>query len=176
MRPVVFTLFGNPVHAYFFFLSVGLFLAMTMAAWRTELEEIDTEAFLNMEVAIFGAALIGCRLFFIGEAWDFYAKHPAEMLRFWNGGVSFYGGLVFGAAAGQTAIYRQGLPLGRVTDFCAAYIVLGHIFGKAGCFFHGCCYGKPTGGAWGYVFARTAKDKASGAVAPTLSLILKPLG
>ena len=158
MRPVVFTLLGQPVHAYFFFLSVGFTFAILLAARRTYEEEIPIEEFLNMAIAIFAAAIVGSRAFFVWEAWDHYRGNPLEILRFWHGGLAFYGGFTFGGVAGLAYILWARLPIGRVTDLCAPYIVLGHIFGKVGCFFHGCCYGKPTDGSWGFAFPGTAHD------------------
>jgi phosphatidylglycerol:prolipoprotein diacylglycerol transferase len=152
MRPVVFTLFGFPIHAYFFFLALGFTAAMVLATRRADDEGIDVGSFLDMEIAILAAAIVGSRVFFVAEAWDYFRQRPGHIPLFWRGGMSFYGGFTFGAAAGIATILRTGMPLLRVCDLCAPYITLGHIFGKVGCFFHGCCYGKPTLAGWGFAF------------------------
>jgi len=159
MHPVLFTICGHPIHAYFAMLPVAILGAMALATWRAPAAGIPLEPFMSMEIAIFAAAIVGSRAAFILEAWDQYAAHPAEMFNVLHlGGVSFFGGLVFGAGAGLAYIAWSGLPLARVCDHCAPYIAFGHIVGKVGCLFHGCCYGKPTGAPWGVRFPGTAGD------------------
>lgn len=159
MHPVLFTLFGHPIHAYFAFLPLALLSAMFLAAWRAPAAGIPREPFMSMEIAIFVAALVGSRVAFILEVPAYYAAHPGEMLNVLNlGGVSFFGGLVFGAGAGLAYIAWAGLPLGRVCDLSAPYIALGHAVGKVGCFLHGCCYGKPTDVSWGMCFPNFSGD------------------
>jgi len=40
-------------------------------------------------------------------------------------------------------------------DVFAPGIALGHVVGRFGCFFAGCCYGKPTTKPWGITFTNT---------------------
>ena len=48
-----------------------------------------------------------------------------------------------------------GLPLWTTCDVFAPGIALGHVVGRFGCFFAGCCYGRPTTKPWGIVFRRS---------------------
>ena len=45
---------------------------------------------------------------------------------------------------GAWYIRRVGLPLWTTCDVFAPGIALGHVIGRFGCFFAGCCFGKPT--------------------------------
>ena len=49
-------------------------------------------------------------------------------------------------------IRRIGLPLWTTCDVFAPGIALGHVVGRFGCFFAGCCYGKPTDVPWAITF------------------------
>jgi phosphatidylglycerol:prolipoprotein diacylglycerol transferase len=49
-------------------------------------------------------------------------------------------------------IRRIGLPLWTTCDVFAPGIALGHVVGRFGCFFAGCCYGKPTSVPWAITF------------------------
>jgi phosphatidylglycerol:prolipoprotein diacylglycerol transferase len=49
-------------------------------------------------------------------------------------------------------IRRVGLPLWTTCDVFAPGIALGHVVGRLGCLFAGCCYGKPTTMPWGITF------------------------
>lgn len=65
-------------------------------------------------------------------------------LKFWWGGLTYYGGLLLAIPGGLWFARRKGLGMGRVADLTAPFIALGLFFGRLGCFFNGCCYGRPT--------------------------------
>ena len=59
-------------------------------------------------------------------------------------GLVFLGGLIGGALSVTYYIYKNNLQWFTVSDWVAPYIILGQGIGRLGCFFVGCCYGKPT--------------------------------
>jgi phosphatidylglycerol:prolipoprotein diacylglycerol transferase len=73
------------------------------------------------------------------------------LLRVWEGGMSFHGGLL-GVAI---AMWLYGRKLGRgffeMTDFVAPLAPLGLAFGRLGNFINGELWGKPTDVPWGFV-------------------------
>jgi phosphatidylglycerol:prolipoprotein diacylglycerol transferase len=158
VRPTLFTVLGQPVHAYFFLLAVGFTLALLLAARRAAREGLDLEKFLNLEIIVFVAGILGSRVFYVWEDWPYFREHPEDIVRFWRGGLAFYGGFTFATISALAYIAQSGLPLGRIADMAAVYVTLGHVFGKFGCLLHGCCYGKPTGSSWGITFPATAGD------------------
>ena len=64
----------------------------------------------------------------------------------------FYGGLILAVVVALWYIRRIGLPLWTTCDVFAPGIALGHVVGRFGCFFAGCCYGKPTTLPWAITF------------------------
>ena len=67
-----------------------------------------------------------------------------------KGGLAWQGGFLGGTLAGVWFVRRKKLSLRPVLDLVAPYIALGQSIGRIGCFFNGCCYGKPV--AWGIYF------------------------
>jgi phosphatidylglycerol:prolipoprotein diacylglycerol transferase len=47
------------------------------------------------------------------------------------------------------------MPMWTVTDVFAPGIALGHVIGRMGCFFAGCCFGTPTDVPWAITFHNT---------------------
>lgn len=92
-----------------------------------------------------------------------YIDNPAAGFDLWNGGMTFIGGLI-GGVAFFVAVYwlyrlyfhKKGTkPWGYVVDLlpiAPCCIVIAHAFGRVGCFFAGCCYGKETDGPLGVLF------------------------
>jgi len=72
--------------------------------------------------------------------------------KFYNGGLTYYGGLVAAAAAGIWFLKREHFPVWKATDMAGMVIPLGLFFGRLGCFFGGCCFGLPTDSALGVSF------------------------
>ncbi len=66
-------------------------------------------------------------------------------LKFWRGGLSYYGGFLF--AAGASLYYTRkhfGDRFWRIYDLAGYGVPLGLFWGRFGCFLNGCCYGRPT--------------------------------
>lgn len=75
-------------------------------------------------------------------------------LKFWHGGLAFYGGFILATIFGLWYIKREKLPLGKVTDMASWTIPLGLTWGRIGCFLNGCCFGKPTTLPWAVQFPK----------------------
>lgn len=65
-------------------------------------------------------------------------------LKFWEGGLTYYGGLLLALPAGLWYAHNKGMGALRVADITAPLVMLGLFFGRLGCFFNGCCYGADT--------------------------------
>ncbi|MCQ2385331.1 MAG: prolipoprotein diacylglyceryl transferase [Clostridia bacterium] len=87
-----------------------------------------------------------------------YLENPEAGFSF--GGMTFIGGLIGGAAVFLAAYFVLRKKLGiRLTDVLSVIpcsIVIAHGFGRIGCFFAGCCYGKPTDSFLGVQFPNHA--------------------
>ncbi len=82
--------------------------------------------------------------------------HPPQdclkALKFWHGGLAYYGGFLFAAPVGLWYARRKQLGVLRIADLTAPTIAFGLFFGRMGCFFNGCCYGAHTDVPWAVSF------------------------
>lgn len=72
------------------------------------------------------------------------ARDCLAWAKFYNGGLAYYGGLVFGTWAAYRVLKRDGLPVLKVADVTFIGVALGLASGRFGCFLGGCCYGLTT--------------------------------
>lgn len=133
---------------------LGLALAggMGLAVWRGRSQGIDADAMWELGIVIVVAAILVSRLEYVRTQWPKYADSPARILSFSDGGLVFYGGIVgalLGIAAWSAA---RRIPMRTTLDLYAPSIALGHALGRLGCFFAGCCYGRPTDVPWAVTF------------------------
>ncbi|HEU5058060.1 MAG TPA: prolipoprotein diacylglyceryl transferase [Kofleriaceae bacterium] len=73
-------------------------------------------------------------------------------LKFWQGGLTFYGALVFALPGALWYCRRKRLDFLQVGDLVAPCLLVGQAIGRVGCFLEGCCYGAVTGGPLGVRF------------------------
>jgi phosphatidylglycerol:prolipoprotein diacylglycerol transferase len=74
----------------------------------------------------------------------------------WEGGLVFYGGFIAAAAAGYFYSKKHGVSVPVLADCLSPALAMGQAIGRWGCFFAGCCYGKPTLLPWGVSFSDPA--------------------
>jgi phosphatidylglycerol:prolipoprotein diacylglycerol transferase len=75
-------------------------------------------------------------------------------IKVWRGGLAYYGGFLLAVPFAYWYVRKYKLGWWRTADLAAPGIMLGLFFGRVGCFFNGCCYGKPTRSWLGVVFPR----------------------
>lgn len=84
--------------------------------------------------------------------------NPGELVKLWNGGMSFHGGLIGTVLAMAWVSWRAKLNFIRVTDYIAVCAPFGLLFGRLANFVNGELWGRVSGGngepavAWAMVF------------------------
>jgi phosphatidylglycerol:prolipoprotein diacylglycerol transferase len=89
----------------------------------------------------------------------FYAPemilHPLRILRLWDGGMSFHGGVIGTSLAIILFARKNGLHWLRIHDYVACVVPFGLFFGRLANFVNGELWGKPAYVPWAVVFERT---------------------
>lgn len=168
MHPVFFEYRSIVIHTYGIMAAIGFLCAIIVASFLAEKENIKKDDISDLAVYVVLSAIIGARLFYFFVEPQFFLDNPIEIFKIWKGGLVFYGGFIFGLAGAFIFIKKRNLPLGKTADIIAPALALGHGIGRIGCFFAGCCYGKPTNLPIGIVF------KNHDALAP-LNISLHPV-
>jgi phosphatidylglycerol:prolipoprotein diacylglycerol transferase len=81
-----------------------------------------------------------------------YLADPLEILRVWNGGMSFHGGLLGGMCAVWLFCRRHRRGFFQTADFAVPFIPPGLFFGRLGNFINAELWGTTTDVPWGMVF------------------------
>lgn len=127
--------------------ALATYLVLRRRALRQGLSLSDIEG-LALTLLAFG--VVGARL---GEVllYDprYYLSHPWEVVALWHGGLSIFGGLIGGAAAGYVYLRRRGLNVARCADLVFGALPLGQAIGRLGNYFNQELYGLPTDAPWG---------------------------
>jgi phosphatidylglycerol:prolipoprotein diacylglycerol transferase len=144
MYPKLFSIGNITIHTYGLFVAIGflagIYLAEKLASYRSLSR--DFVSYIVTGCLITG--LIGARLVYVLISLEEYSGDILRIFMFWEGGLVFWGGILGGAAWVVYAALKMGYNVWSVGDVLAPGIALGHAIGRIGCFFAGCCYGKPT--------------------------------
>jgi phosphatidylglycerol:prolipoprotein diacylglycerol transferase len=143
MHPILFKLGPLTIHTYGLFVASGFLLGLGLAVRQARKEGIPPHKIVDLGFYILLAAIIGSRLFFISINASHYIKNPLDILKIWEGGLVFYGGVFLALPAAIWYVKKNGLGIWKTADIFAPSIAIGHAIGRIGCFFAGCCYGKP---------------------------------
>lgn len=148
MHPVLFEIGNFPVRSFGLMLLVGFFVGTWLAMRRAPRHGIDKEAIAT--VAVWGviAGVLGARLFWVAQEWGHYSQNPGEIFRLTEGGMTSYGGVLFGMLPALIWCYRAKVRFAIALDLLAAPALVMHGFGRIGCFLNGCCYGSPCDLPW----------------------------
>jgi phosphatidylglycerol:prolipoprotein diacylglycerol transferase len=127
----------------------GIFAAagcVTAVLWlerhRARMGLSENEFWAAMWTLLVGG-VVGAKVLFVVLGWEHYARGE---LRFWADfrvGFVFFGGLAGAVIAAAGFSLARGLSFARGADYFAVALPLGHAIGRVGCFFAGCCAGRP---------------------------------
>ena len=152
MYPILFHLGHFKIYAYGFFIALGFVAGFILAALKARKEGVPFERVVDLFFYSVLSAMIGSRLLFILINFNAYRGNLLKIFQIWEGGLVFYGGLILAAGVSIGYMRWQRLPIWKWADLFSPSIALGLFFGRAGCFFAGCCYGKETPLPWGITF------------------------
>jgi len=152
MHPILFELGGFPVYTYGVLLAAAYLLGLQFALRRARARGLDANRVMDLGIWIIISALIGAKLLLLVVEFDTFRQNPRELLTLLRSGGVFYGGLIAAVGVALWYLTRHRLPVWSVTDAFAPGIALGHVIGRLGCFFAGCCFGRITDVPWAVTF------------------------
>jgi phosphatidylglycerol:prolipoprotein diacylglycerol transferase len=171
MHPILFEIGGFPVYTYGVLLAAAYLLGLQFALVRARARGLDANRVMDLGIWIIISALIGAKLLLLVVDIDAFRQNPRELLTLMRSGGVFYGGLIAAVAVAFWYMRRHRMPLWPVCDAFAPGIALGHVIGRMGCFFAGCCFGKATDVPWAVTFT---SEYASQNVGTPLNVPLHP--
>jgi phosphatidylglycerol:prolipoprotein diacylglycerol transferase len=111
----------------------------------------DPRMITNAALYALIAGVAGARLFYVFHYWDKFRDNLPSVFALWDGGLEQLGGLLALVAILLYLRYHK-LPVRKYFDIIAVALMLALAIGRIGCFFSGCCFGKPADVPWAVHF------------------------
>lgn len=152
MHPILLDLGPATIYTYGVLLAAAYLLGLKLAMVRAQARGLDQARVLDLGIYIIISALVGAKLLLVVTDFRTFVSDPSQLITLARSGGVFYGGLILAVTVALWYIRQIGLPLWTTCDVFAPGIALGHVVGRFGCFFAGCCWGKPTDVPWAITF------------------------
>ena len=153
MYPDLFSIGPLTIHTYGLFVALGFASAIAVTVHLGKTEGVPPQQVMDILFLAIVWAIIGSRVFYVLLNPGYYLAHPLDTVKLWQGGLVFSGGLVAAVIAVAWHLRRHRIPVLRTADLVAPGLALGQGVGRIGCFFAGCCYGRPADLPWAVVFS-----------------------
>ena len=139
----------GPLNIYLWglILAIAFLVGAVLAAKKAKQFNLDSENVYHSLIYIIIGALVGARISYI-IAYPYLFSNFVEMLKIWDGGLTFLGGLL-GSIIGMLVfckIYK--INFWKYADLLAPYLALGIAITRIGCFIDWHCYGIATNVSW----------------------------
>lgn len=130
--PVVFHLGPLQVHTYGIGLAITFWFAYRYMARRMRRHGYGDQWVASVAVWVIVAAVVGARVVHVVANWSSYAADPLQIPQVWNGGLSSFGGLLFGVPTGFLLAKHRlpGASLARLADIAAPVLLASWALGR----------------------------------------------
>ncbi|WP_343081103.1 prolipoprotein diacylglyceryl transferase [Ostreiculturibacter nitratireducens] len=178
-RPEIFTipLFGTEFSLRWYALA---YIAGLLVGWRIIVElmkrphlwpgrkaPMEPKLAEELLTAIVLGVVLGGRLgFVLIYQPGYYLTHPLDILKIWQGGMSFHGGFLGVVVAGLWFCWRHGIPAMQVSDSLSAAVAPGLLLGRIANFINAELWGRPSDLPWAVIFPGDAAQDCPGIVGP----------
>ena len=141
----------GPLHInmYGIMFALGVLVATFLAIKEAEKRNIKKEVIYDLVFYLLIGMIVGARLFYVIFYWPKdMAFNFFDIFKIWEGGLSFFGGLIGALTVGYIYVNKNKLDFWQYADIFAIPLVAGHIFGRLGDYFTGGHPGKITELPW----------------------------
>lgn len=142
MYPIICKIGPFTIYSYGLMLVLAFLVSTALAALAAKKQKLNPEIIFNLAFISFISGIVGARSFYIIENLGYYIKRPLEVIMLQRGGLSWFGGLIFGVFAGIAYLKNKNLPVYKTLDLIAPFVALAQAIGRIGCLLNGCCFGK----------------------------------
>ncbi|RBO79971.1 prolipoprotein diacylglyceryl transferase [Marinomonas aquiplantarum] len=153
--PIAISIGPIAVHWYGIMYLIGFAGAYAFGVYRAKrsnglwTQEMVSDAIFYGALGVILGGRVGYILFYQFSA---FVENPLIMVRIWEGGMSFHGGLLGVIVAMYVFARKYQKHLVDVTDFLAPFVPIGLGAGRIGNFIGGELWGKPTDVSWAMIF------------------------
>ena len=140
------------IRSYGVMLAIAFWVGIELSARIARKRGHDPLLIVDLGLVVLLSSVVGSRLLYVMTHLGDFRGDPWGVVRVWEGGLTFYGGLVAAVVLGVLFLRKKGRPVAEITDILAPQIALGISIARIGCFLNGCCFGVESTLPWACSF------------------------
>lgn len=157
------------VYGYGLMIGIGIIAAYLLAEYRAKKKEMNAEVLLGLTIWCVLGGFLGSKLLYALTKIQDIIKDPSAIGDLASGWV-VYGGIIGGVLVAIIFCKIKKLDFLKYFDLVIPSVALAQGFGRIGCIFAGCCYGRETDSHFGMVFHESAYAPNGIALVPTQAI------
>lgn len=150
ISPIAFTLGDLSIRWYGVAVAFSIIFILLWLRHFWKKAEINPEFVTGVAVVGIPCGLVISKLFHIIDKLSYYLSYPGELIN--PAGLTIFGGILGGMLGMWIYCRLRKVSAAPLLDLAAPGVILSQAIGRIGCIVNGCCYGKPTGLPWGFVY------------------------
>lgn len=143
------------VYGYGLMIAIGVIVAYTVGEYRAKKQGLSPDELFWITISCLVGGVLGAKLLFYIVEIKSIIENPKLLLDITHGFV-VYGGIIGGIGVGYLFCRIRKLEFLKYFDLVMPSIAIAQGFGRVGCMFAGCCYGRETD-SWFHVIYQTSE-------------------
>jgi phosphatidylglycerol:prolipoprotein diacylglycerol transferase len=145
MLPRLFHIYGPLwIHSYGVMIAIGFLSFVWLTYNHTDrVKLISGEKYLNVVFVGLLSGIIGGRLLFVANEFEYFLHHPLDIFAPWEGGFIVLGSILGVLFFVPIYLMYYQIKILHLMDLAAQYAPLMQSIARIGCLLAGCCYGMP---------------------------------
>jgi phosphatidylglycerol:prolipoprotein diacylglycerol transferase len=152
MYPIFLKLGSVTIRFYGVMMAAAFIAGICIARKESVRKGLSREYMLDFASYAVISGIAGARLYYVVLHSGYFWGQPLDIVKLWQGGLAFHGGILGGFLAGIWFTKKRKIPFWKFADALAPGIILAQAIGRVGCFLNGCCYGRETAVPWAVTF------------------------
>ena len=142
-------IFGMSFYWFGLLFALGFLAAVLYAVGRSKAYGLKDDNVTDALILAVPSGIIGARIVYVLTHLDLFRGNAGQILKFWDGGLSLAGGLLFAACASYLYCRKKKISFGAFLDLIGPAFLLGAAIASWGHFFNLVNLGIATSYPWG---------------------------
>lgn len=152
LRPVLFEIYGLKIYGYGLMIAIGIIVAIYLTEKLGKENDYSADDVFSLTLYVLIGGVLGGKILYLIIQYKDFIKDPLEFILNFGEGFVIYGSIIGGIISVYLFCKKKQFNILTTLDLLIPGVAIAQGFGRVGCFFAGCCYGKLTDSILGCVF------------------------